>query len=143
MMAGRGGMAQLSHPEFGGSGQWMAGGAIMISDMFNNALKAPVDAWCNELLALIRSEPDFAAADLFQSQSQGARGNLQRRSSSLLVTEGPDQSNWWPADLGIPSSLGAQNEVRYAYFPVTRRLAIDINGIVPSNVFTAHYLPHR
>jgi hypothetical protein len=59
------------------------------------------------------------------------------------VTEGPDQSNWWPADLGIPSSLGAQNEVRYAYFPVTRRLAIDINGIVPSNVFTAHYLPHR
>jgi hypothetical protein len=33
-------MAQLSHPEFGGSGQWMAGGATMFSDMFNNALKA-------------------------------------------------------------------------------------------------------
>ena len=44
---GRGGMAQFSHPEFGGSGQWMAGGAIMISDMFNNALKARVDALCN------------------------------------------------------------------------------------------------
>jgi hypothetical protein len=43
----------------------MAGGAIMISDMFNNALKARVDALCNELSALIRSEPDFAAADSF------------------------------------------------------------------------------
>ena len=62
--------------------------------------------------------------------AQGANGTLQRRSSNLLVTEGPDQSNWWPADLGVPSSLGAQNEVRYAYFPATRRLAIDINGKV-------------
>ena len=108
----------------------MAGGAIMISDMFNNALMARVDALCNELSALIRSEPDFAAADSFQSQSQGSWGNLQRRSSSLLEAEGPDQSNWWPADLGVPSSLGAQNEVRYAYFPATRRLAIDTNGKV-------------
>ena len=94
------------------------------------ALKARVDALCNELSALIRSELDFVAADSFQSQSQGASGTLQRRSSNLLVTEGPDQSNWWPADLGVPSSLGAQNEVRYAYFPATRRLAIDINGKV-------------
>jgi hypothetical protein len=129
MLAGRGGMAQFSHPEFGGSGQWMAGGAIVISDMFNDALKARVDALCNELSALMRSEPDFAAADSFQSQSQGASGNLQRGSSSLLVVTGPDQANW-PSDLGIPSGLGAQNEVRYAYFPVTRRLAIDINGKV-------------
>src|ERR1700685_4201812 len=83
--AGRGGMAQFSHPEFGGSGQWMAGGAIMISDMFNNTLKARVDGLCNELSALIRSETDFAAADSFQSQSQGARGNFQPGSSSLLV----------------------------------------------------------
>jgi hypothetical protein len=130
MVAGRGGMAQFSHTEFGGSGQWMAGGAIMISDMFNNALKARVDALCNELSALIRGEPDFVAADAFQSQRQGERGDLPGGSSSLLVTEGPSQANWWPADLGVPSSLGAQNEVRYAYFPATRRLAIDINGKV-------------
>src|SRR5271154_3463878 len=100
VVSGRGGMAQFSHPEFGGSGQWMAGGAIMISDMFNNPLKARVDALCNELSALIRSEPDFVAVASFQSQSQGARGNLQRGSSSLLAT-GPDQANWWPADLGL------------------------------------------
>jgi hypothetical protein len=108
----------------------MAGGAIMISDMFNNALKARVDALCNELSTLIRNEPDFAAADSFQLQSQGARGNFQRGSSSFLVTDKPDKANWWPSDLGVPSSLGAQNEVRYAYFPATRRLAIDINGKV-------------
>jgi hypothetical protein len=39
IVSGRRGMAQFSHPEFGGSGQWMVGGAVMISDMFNNALK--------------------------------------------------------------------------------------------------------
>jgi hypothetical protein len=130
LMAGRGGMAQFSHSEFGGSGQWMAGGPIMISDMFNNALKARVEALCNELSALIRSEPDSVAADSFQSQSQGAPRNLRRGSSSHLVIDGPDQADWWPTDLGVPSSLGAQNEVRYAYFPATQRLAIDMGGRV-------------
>jgi hypothetical protein len=130
LVSRRGSMAQFSHPEFGGSGQWMAGGAIMISHMFNNALKARVDALCNELSTLIQSEPDFAAADSFQSQSQAARGNLQGGSSSHLVAARPDQADWWPADLGVPSSLGAQHEVRYAYFPATRRLALDIDGKV-------------
>ncbi|MEN9847936.1 MAG: hypothetical protein RL368_676, partial [Pseudomonadota bacterium] len=37
---------------------------------------------------------------------------------------------WWPNDLGSPSSSGAQNNVRYAYFPSTHRLAVDINGQV-------------
>jgi hypothetical protein len=130
MLAGRGGMAQFSHSEFGGSGQWMAGGAIMISDMFNNALKARVDALCNELSALVRREPNFATSDSFQSQSQGGDGGARHESSSLLSSEGPDRAKWWPADLGIPSSVGAQNEVRYAYFPSTQRLAIDSSGEV-------------
>jgi hypothetical protein len=37
VMAGRGGMAQFSRSEFGGSQQWMAGGAIMISDILQCA----------------------------------------------------------------------------------------------------------
>jgi len=41
IVGGRGGMAQFSHPEFGGSGQWMVGGAIMISDMFNKCAQGP------------------------------------------------------------------------------------------------------
>ena len=30
----------------------------------------------------------------------------------------------------MPSSTGAQNKIRYAYFPATRRLAIEIKGHV-------------
>src|SRR5271154_1977301 len=100
MIAGRGGMAQFSHPEFGGSGQWMAGGAIMISDMFNNTLKARVDGLCNELSALVRDEPGFVNADSFQFQRQGAREDIGGGSSSIFVSEGRGQANWWPADLG-------------------------------------------
>jgi hypothetical protein len=108
----------------------MAGGAIMISDMFNNALKARVGALCVELSELIRGEPDFVASGPFQSQSQGPRGNVGGASSSLLASEGRGQAHWWPADLGSPSSLGAQNDARYAYFPASRRLAIETEGVV-------------
>lgn len=130
IVAGRGGMAQFSHPEFGGAGQWMSGGPIMISDMFNSALKGRVDALCNELSALVRREPDFATSYSFQSQRQGESGVARHELSSLLSSEGPGRANWWPADLGVPSSVGAQNEVRYAYFPATQRLAIDRSGKV-------------
>jgi hypothetical protein len=34
-------------------------------------------------------------------------------------------SNWWPASLGKPTSVGVQNDLRYAVFP--RRLVIK-NG---------------
>ena len=112
IVSGRGGMAQFSHPEFGGSGQWMAGGAIMISDMFNNGLKARVDALCNELSALIRSESDFVAAAAFQSQSQGANGNLQRRSSSLPEAAGPNQSNGGPRTLA--SHPASEHRTKFA-----------------------------
>ena len=47
MVNGNGAMAQFSHPEFGGSGQWMRGGMIMVSDMFNNSLKGRIDGLCN------------------------------------------------------------------------------------------------
>jgi hypothetical protein len=35
---GHGSMVQFSHPQFGGSGQWMHGGMIMISDMTGGLL---------------------------------------------------------------------------------------------------------
>jgi hypothetical protein len=37
---------------------------------------------------------------------------------------------WWPGELGNPSSAGGQNDVRYAYFPQSRRLAILHDGKV-------------
>ncbi|HEX2670331.1 MAG TPA: SHOCT domain-containing protein, partial [Polyangiaceae bacterium] len=38
--------------------------------------------------------------------------------------------NWWPHELGSPSSSGGQNDSRYAYFPQAQRLAIDRGGRV-------------
>jgi hypothetical protein len=37
-------------------------------------------------------------------------------------------SDWWPSNLGTPSAVGAQNDLQYAVFPGTRRLAIKESG---------------
>ena len=70
---GHGSMAQFSHPQFGGSGQWMHGGMIMISDMFDNVLKGRIDALCRELSALVANQPDLILVGSSQSQSQGSQ----------------------------------------------------------------------
>ncbi|RXT53600.1 SHOCT domain-containing protein [Bradyrhizobium betae] len=145
--AGYGNQAQFNHPEFGGMGQWSMGGMIMIGDMFNNYLKGRVDSLCQELSSLIQGQPLFQMPAQSQSQSQGgggwqgqSGGSHQQQSngygnsgyggsgSSLFVPAA--SSNWWPADLGMPGSTGGQNNLRYAYFPAARRLAVDINGQV-------------
>ena len=97
-------MAQFSHPEFGGTGQWMRGGMIMIGDMFNNALKARVEALCNDVAQL-----------LFISSATGSAAFPP----FTMATAG-----WWPAELGQPAAVGGQNELSYAYFPDKHRLAI-------------------
>ena len=108
--AGGGTMAQFSIPELGGSGQWMRGGMTMVGNMFDNALKARVDALCGELAQLLATTTVFPA-------------------STATARSGFTSANWWPADLGVPSSSGGQNDARYAIFPGTRRLAIQINGV--------------
>lgn len=35
---------------------------------------------------------------------------------------------WWPDDLGEPTSTGAQNSMRYAFFPKAHRLLIEQDG---------------
>ncbi|MFA5984467.1 MAG: SHOCT domain-containing protein [Methylococcaceae bacterium] len=140
---GNGSMAQFSHPEFGGSGQWMKGGMIMLGDMFNNGLKNSVGGLCQELSNLIANQPGLIQTGSFQSQSQGNQeqnnysGNQQQNNNgpmgavSLFVPPPAGSSgNWWPAGLQFPNSTGAQNNVRYAYFASIRRLAIEANGHV-------------
>jgi hypothetical protein len=145
--AGYGNQAQFNHPEFGGMGQWSMGGMIMIGDMFNNYLKGRVDSLCQELSSLIQGQPLFQMPAQSQSQSQGGGwqgggwqgqtgGSHQQQShgyggtgSSLFVPNAAS-GNWWPADLGMAGSTGGQNNLRYAYFPAARRLAVDINGQV-------------
>ena len=122
---GHGRLAQFNHPELGGMGQWSQGGMIMIGDMFNSGLKARVDALCNDLAGFVASQPPpNAEAGGFQLQSQGPCG------VSLFVAGTGPASRWWPHDLGSPASTGAQNDLRYAYFPGPRRLAIQEGGEV-------------
>jgi len=142
---GNGSMAQFNHPEFGGSGQWMRGGMIMLGDMFNNGLKNSVGGLCQELANLIANQPGLIQSGSFQSQNQGTQqqsnfggGNQQQQNGSgpigavsLFVPPPAGSSgNWWPAGLQFPNSTGAQNNVRYAYFASIRRLAIEANGHV-------------
>ena len=102
---GNGTMAQFSHPEFGGSGQWMQGGMTMIGDMFNNYLKGRVDNLCAELARLLNN------------------------SNNLFVPVAV-QPDWWGPDLRWPNSSGGQNGMRYAWFAQAHRLAIESNGNV-------------
>ncbi len=37
---------------------------------------------------------------------------------------------WWPEDLGSPSTSGAQNGMKYAFFPDKQRLLIERDGTV-------------
>ncbi|UHD17673.1 SHOCT domain-containing protein [Thiocapsa bogorovii] len=134
VLNGNGGMAQFSHPEFGGAGQWMQGGMLMLGDMFNSSLKGRVDALCYELANLLASQPGLLQSGSFQSQSQGG-GSFQnqtsggsRGQSDLFVPDPAD--HWWPQALGVPSATGSQNNVKYAYFANARRLAVNTGGDV-------------
>lgn len=104
---GGGTMAQFSCPELG-SGQWMRGGMTMVGDMFNHGLKATVNNLCGELSSALANN------QMFQPTPQGPGGG----------------NNWWPGDLGTPSSSGSQNNVRYAFFPQARRLVVQRDGQV-------------
>lgn len=142
LVQGNGTMAQFNHPEFAGAGQWMQGGMIMVSDMFNNVLKANIDGLCNELSNLLASQPFVRQSAAHyqggQQQSQYGGGSQQQQSGSgprgpaslFIPPAGGGSGHWWGDDLGVPSSTGSQNNVRYAYFPGARRLAIDVNGQV-------------
>jgi hypothetical protein len=103
---GGGRMAQFNHPELGGMGQWVAGGMLMIGDMFNNDLKARVDGLCRDIAAAPGPVP--AAAEQQPNQT----------------------GQWWPAHLGTPSAAGSQNDMRYACFPDRHRLALLRDGSV-------------
>ena len=117
--AGGGSMAQFNHPELGGGGQWMSGGMTMVGDMFNSGLQNRVSGLCAELSNLLSSQPVFAtaASDSNVATRSGTSGNLAA-------------NQWWPAELGSPSSSGGQNDLRYADFPQTHRLAVQHAGVL-------------
>jgi len=146
LINGNGTMAQFYHNELGGGGQWMQGGMTMVGDMFNNSLKSRVDGLCSELSVLLSQQPFLPAPVSTQSQYQGGgqqqqqgyggQGGQQQQggygSAVSLFVPGPagGSGSWWPSDLGMPNSSGGQNNIRYAYFANSRRLAVEINGHV-------------
>ena len=134
VLNGNGSMAQFNHFEFGGSGQWMRGGMLMLGDMFNYGLKNRVDALCNDISGILANQPGLLTSGSFQSQSQG--GNAWQ-TQATGAPQGPSSlfqpdpaSHWWPQDLGAPNATGSQNSVRYAYFGGARRLAVQTGADV-------------
>jgi hypothetical protein len=117
---GGGTMAQFSHPELGGRGQWMAGGMTMAGDMFNPGLQATVSGLASELSGLLASTPVYAPDPV----TAGGPGPV--RQANL--------GSWWPRELGLPGSSGAQDNARYAVFPQARRIAVQ-NGDGPVRVY--------
>lgn len=117
---GNGTMAQFSHPEFGGRGQWMAGGLTMVADMFDHGLQATVSGLASDLAALLASTSLYAPDPAAGTEPGAARE--------------ADLGAWWPGELGRPGASGGQNDARYAVFPQARRLAVQ-NGVEPVRVY--------
>ena len=136
--AGGGRMAQFSHPELGGSGQWMAGGMLMIGDLFDAALKARVGALLADLAGAFDGAGPAGGDPGGSAQAQrqvGVRRDEAGAASGPALFETPPAGTasagaWWPAELGTPAASGAQDATRYAWFPDARRLALDVGGEV-------------
>ncbi len=107
IVTGKGSMAQFNHPELGGMGQWMKGGMTMLGDMFNHSLKSSVSNACEDLSAMF-----FNSAFVTRENIIPMYDNIQ-------------PTSWWPEEWGSPSMSGAQNDMRYAYFPHHDRLVIQ------------------
>jgi hypothetical protein len=127
ILIGNGTMAQFSHPELGGLGQWSRGGMTMIGDMFNSTLKSKVAELCSELAELLTREPSqtFTGADSSQDQSQSG-ADAGGEFSLFLPRRGIASGDWWGGDLGKPVMVGSQNDIKYVYFRTTRRLALKM-----------------
>ena len=49
---------------------------------------------------------------------------------SYRSADNSHSGSWWPRELGHPSSVGSQNDMRYAIFAEKHRLVIDDHGQV-------------
>jgi hypothetical protein len=112
---GGGRMAQFSHADFGGMSQWSPG-MSMVGDMFSTQLKSKLDALCSDLAAHL--------------DASGNAGGMRSAAEEVSYRSMPGSADWWPAGLGKPGAVGAQNDLRYAVFPETHRLVIEDGGTI-------------
>ena len=114
---GGGTMAQFTHAEFGGMSQWSSG-MTMVGDIFNDSLRAKLGTIAAKLSDYLRDHPD----------ERQRSDELHQDDISVSYHSQSRASSWWPEDFGNPSSVGSQNNMRYAVFPQERRLVIDDHG---------------
>jgi hypothetical protein len=124
LRSGGGRMAQFSHADFGGMSQWSPG-MSMVGDMFNTQMKSKLDALCTDIAAHL--EPNEVAG-----------GCVSTRSDQVSYRSMSGSSDWWPSRFGRPGAVGAQNDLRYAVFPETRRLVLDDRGTI--SVYDNHLI---
>ncbi|MEB3244078.1 MAG: SHOCT domain-containing protein, partial [Cyanobacteriota bacterium] len=65
-----------------------------------------------------------------QMQVSGVAQPLHVASAGHGLFAPDPRDTWWPRELGQPSAMGQQNDVRYAFFPALGRLAVETNGQV-------------
>ncbi|MEE7466521.1 hypothetical protein MOF8_06185 [Methylobacterium oryzae] len=139
---GHGTMAQFDHPDLGGMGQWFSGGMVMVGRMFDDALKARVDALCTELAGALpaggfsEAAPTSVNGPPTLGTPTGALSGRNANTAAPVRPMRPRQkarSGTRARRMGrVPTSgeagtahNGAQDGLRYAYFPDRRRLAVD------------------
>jgi len=103
LRSGGGTMAQFSHAEFGGMSQWSPG-MTMVGDMFNNRLKAKLDAVCSELAAYVAETPSPEIGRVHGDDEVSHRGTKQG-------------SNWWPPISGRQAQSGPKMTFAMLCFP--------------------------
>ena len=135
---GGGRMAQFSHPDLGGMGQWSAGGMTQVGDMFNTGLRDRVAALCADLAASAVPTANLSPANLSPA-TQASATQASATSPAAMPSTAPfaaipptaaTHSSWWPDGLGQPSATGSQDGMRYACFPGARRVAVEHAGRV-------------
>jgi len=104
----------------------------MVSDLFNHNLKCLVDNLCNDISNELAQNQTVPFTGASQSQSQSGAGEQAQAAgqigsqNSLFVAD--PATNWWPPELGTPTAVGSQNNLRYAYFASAQRLAVTTGG---------------
>lgn len=121
-------LAQFSHPDLGGRGQWMPG-MIMLSDTDDAQTKARIAGLCAEVSAIVQGRQTSADEALAVPIDAGASG--------ACVTM-PAGESWWPASFGHPAASGDQHGIRYAYFPNRDRLLVQQGARITSYDTTGH-----
>jgi hypothetical protein len=100
----------------GPSSAELQGGALIELLKLNKPLKAKLDALCSDIAAHLDASPTVGG-------ERSAADEVSYRST-------PGSADWWPAGLGRPGAVGAQNDLRYAVFSESRRLVIDDHGAI-------------